>query len=139
MKRNEMIIPVWLFQEPIEKKIRKINNPKPLKQLARDNVRLDDRQLNSELARRMINPYYVTDRSLQVGYKIKLHNHHINHANSKLTTMPNYPEYGTEIRYIYKIMKELSNIYARLLNQYIFRYQTVFSARFINNMKIINY
>ena len=27
-------------------------------------------------------------------------------------------------------MKELSVIYARLMNQYTFRYQTVFSARF---------
>ena len=27
-------------------------------------------------------------------------------------------------------MKDLSNIYARLINQYKFRYQTVFSARF---------
>ena len=27
-------------------------------------------------------------------------------------------------------MKELSNIYARLINQYKFKYQTVFSARF---------
>ena len=27
-------------------------------------------------------------------------------------------------------MKELSVIYARLINQYIFKYQTVFSARF---------
>ena len=30
MKQNEMIIPEWLFQEPIEKKIRKIYNTKPL-------------------------------------------------------------------------------------------------------------
>ena len=30
MKQNEMIIPEWLFQEPIEKKIRKIYNAKPL-------------------------------------------------------------------------------------------------------------
>ena len=62
MKQNQMIIPEWLFQEPIENKIRKIYNPKPLRQLARDNIRLDDRQLYSELAKRMINPYYFTDK-----------------------------------------------------------------------------
>ena len=55
-KQNELIIPEWLFQEPVENKIKKIYNPKPLRQLARDNIRLDDRQLNKELARKMINP-----------------------------------------------------------------------------------
>ena len=51
-----MIIPGWLFQEPVENKINKINNPKSLKQLARDKIRLDDKQLNEELARKMIDP-----------------------------------------------------------------------------------
>ena len=78
----------------------------------------------------MINPYYFTDRSLQVGFKINLDSHHINHLNSKLTITPNFKEFGIEVRYINKIMKELSIIYARLINQYKFKYQTVFSARF---------
>ena len=38
--------------------------------------------------------------------------------------------YGVEIFYINHIIKQLSNIYARLVNQYKFRYQTVFSAVF---------
>ena len=63
----------------------------------------------------MINPYYFTDRNLQVGFKINLDSHHINHDNSKLTIIPNYPEFGIEVRYINKIMKELSVIYARLI------------------------
>ena len=126
MKQNEMIISEWLFQEPVEIKIKKIYNPKSLKQLSRDIIRLDDK----ELARRMINPFYFTDRNLRVGFKINLESHNINHANSKLTITPNYPELGIEVRYINKIVKELSVIYARLLNQYKFRYQTVFSARF---------
>ena len=78
----------------------------------------------------MINPYYFTDRKLKVGFKINLDSHHTNHANSKLNTTPNYPEFGIETIYINKIMKELSIIYARLINQNKFRYQTVFSARF---------
>ena len=130
MKQNEMIIPEWLFREPVENKVNKIYNPKSLKQLARNNIRLDDKQLNKELARKMINPYYFTDRNLKVGFKINLDSHHINHLNSKLTITPNHPEFGIEFRYINKIMKELSLIYARLINQYKFRYQTVFSARF---------
>ena len=130
MKQNEMIIPYWLFREPVENKINKIYNPKSLKQVARNNIRLDDKQLKKELARKMINPYYFTDRNLQVGFKINLDSHHINHDNSKLTIIPYHPEFGIEFRYINKIMKELSVIYARLINQYKFKYQTVFSARF---------
>ena len=130
MKQNELIIPEWLFQEPVENKINKIYNPRSLKQLARDNIRLDDKQLNKELAKKMINPYYFTDRNLKVGFKINLDSHNLHHANSKLTIIPNYPEFGIDVRYINKIMKELSVIYARLINQYKFKYQTVFSARF---------
>ena len=77
----------------------------------------------------MINPYYFTDKNLRVGFNITQESHHINHANnSKLKIKPNYPEFGTEIRYIFKIMKQISIIYARLKNRYKFRYQTVFSA-----------
>ena len=130
MKQNEMIIPDWLFREPVENKINKIYNPRSLKQLARDNIRLDDKQLNKELAKKMINPYYFTDRALQVGFKINLDSHNLHHANSKLTIIPHYPEFGIEVRYINKILKELAVIYARLINQYKFNYQTVFSARF---------
>ena len=125
-----MIIPEWLFQEPIENKIKKIYNPRSLKQIARDNIRLDDKQLNKELAKKMNNPYYFTDRALQIGFKINLDSHNLHHANSKITIIPNYPEFGIEVRYINKILKELAIIYARLINQYKFKYQTVFSARF---------
>ena len=39
-KLNEMIIPEWLFQEPIENEIGKIYNPKPLRQVA-EHYKLD--------------------------------------------------------------------------------------------------
>ena len=130
MKQNEMIIPEWLFQQSVVNRINKIYTPEPLRQTARDNIKLDDKQLNKELARKMLNPYFFTDRALRVGVKINLGSHHINHVNSKLTILANYPEFGIEVRYINKIVKELSVIYARLINQYKFRYQTVFSSRF---------
>ena len=63
----------------------------------------------------MLNPYYFTNRALQVGFKNNLDSHHINHTNSELTIILNYPEFGIEVRYINKIMKELSIIYARLM------------------------
>ena len=130
MKQNEGIIPEWLFSEPIENKIEKINNPKSLKQLARDNIRLDDKQLNKELANKVINPYCFFDENLKVGYKINLDSQNLHHTNCKLTIIPNHPDFGIEVRYIKKIMKKLAVIYARLKNQFKFKYQTVFSARF---------
>ena len=115
-KLNGMIIPVWLFQEHNENKNKKNYNPKPLK-LARDKIKLDDKQLNKELAEKMINPCYFTDRKMEVGFEIKLDTHHINHANSKLFFTANYPEFGVEVRYINKIRNELSVFFAGLINQ----------------------
>ena len=64
----------------------------------------------------MINLFYFTDRSLKLGIKINLDSHHINHANSKLTRTPNHSEFGIEVRYINKIVEELSVSYARLIH-----------------------
>ena len=130
MKQDEMIIPERLFKEPIENKTEKIYNPISLKKLARNKINLDDKQLNKELAKKMINPYYFSDRKLIVAYKINLDSHHINHLNSKLTITSNFENTGIEFRFINKIMREMSIIYPRLINQYKFRYQLVFSARF---------
>ena len=50
-----MIIPERFFKEersPIKKKIQKVYNPKTLKQLAREKIKLDDKQL----AKIMVNP-----------------------------------------------------------------------------------
>ena len=47
-----------------------------------------------------------------------------------MSIIPKFPEYGIEFRYINKIVKELSIIYARLINQYKFKYHTLFSATF---------
>ena len=130
MEQNEMIIPEWLFKEDNENKIKNIYNSISLKKLTRNKINLDDKQLNKELAKKMINPYYFSDRNLQVAYKINLDIHHINHLNSKLTISSNFENTGIEFRFINKIMREMTIIYSRLIDQYKFRYQTVFSARF---------
>ena len=65
----------------------------------------------------MVLPYYFTDRSVKVRFKFNLDINHNNHANSKLTVTPNYPEFGIEVRYINNFIRELSVIYARLINQ----------------------
>ena len=67
-----MIIPEWLFkqeQTPIKKKIRKAYNPKTLKQIAKQNIKMNDKELNEELAKKMINPYYFIDENLKIGFK----------------------------------------------------------------------
>ena len=125
IRQNEMIIPEWLFKEPIDSK--KMYNPKPLRQIAQNKIILNDKQLNKELAKKMNNPYYFTDRALR--FNITLESHHISHANSKIFINANYPEFGIEVR-CYSKIKELSVVYVRLINQYKFNYQTVFSATF---------
>ena len=129
IEQNEWIIPDWLFKEersPIRKKIQKVYNPKTLKQSAGEKQKLDDK----ELAKMMTNPYYFIDENLKIGYKINLESQNFNHANSILTITPNFPEFGIEFRYINEIVKELSNMYASLINQYKYKNHTLFSASF---------
>ena len=116
IKQNEMIIPEWLFPEYNENNINRIYKPKSLKRIARNTINLNDKQLNKELAKKMINPYYFSDRNLKVAYKINLDSHHINHLNSKVTITSNFQDTGIEFRFINKIMREMSFIYARLKN-----------------------
>ena len=123
IEQNEMIIPEWLFKEersPIKKKIQKVYNPKTLKQLAREKIKLDDK----ELPKIMINPFYFIDENLKIGFKINLESHNFSHANSIPSITPNFPEFGIEFRYINKIIKEFSVNYARLINQYKIKYHT---------------
>ena len=87
------------------------------------------KQLNEELATKMINRYF-TDRSLQAFFDFTLESHRINHSNSKVTIETNFSESAIDFRYIKKVLKEMSVIYARLINQYKFEYQKVFSLRF---------
>ena len=67
---------------------------------------------------------------MKVGLKINLDSQHNNHDNFKLTITPNYPEFGFVVCSINKIMKDLPFFYARLINQYKFKYQTLLSIRF---------
>ena len=133
IEQNEMIIPEWFFKEektPIKKKIQKVFNPKTLKQIARQNIKLTDKELDKEIAKTMINPYYFIDENLEIGFKINLESHNISHTNSLLNIIPNFADVGIETRYVNKILKELSVIYARLINQYKFNYHVLFSASF---------
>ena len=114
----------------MKNKIEKVNKPKTLKQIARENNKIIDKELDKEIAEKMINPNYFFDRDLQIGFMIELYNHNINHANSILTITSNFPAVGIEFRYNNKIINELSVIYVRLIHQKKFKHQTIFSASF---------
>ena len=95
IKQNEMNIPEWLFKQketPIKKKIQKVYNPKTLKQIARQIIKMNDRELDKELAEKLINPYYFIDANLKIGFQIDLENHNFSHANSILNITPNFPD-----------------------------------------------
>ena len=133
IKQNEMIIPEWLFkqeQKQEKKKIQKVYNPKTLKQIAREIIKMNDKELDKEIGKKVTNPYYFIHENLKIGFKINLESHNFNHPNSLLSITPNFPEFGIEFRYINKIIKELSVICARLINQYKFKYHSSFSAGF---------
>ena len=55
IKRNELIIPEWFFKEertPIKKQIKKVYNPKTLKQIARQYIKMNDKDLDREVGQR---------------------------------------------------------------------------------------
>ena len=67
-----MIIPDWLFKEersPIKKKMQKVYNPKTLQQLARQNIKMNDKEIDREIVKKMINPYCFLNEKLKLGFK----------------------------------------------------------------------
>ena len=100
-KQNEMNIPKWLFKEekaPIKNKNKKVYYPKSLRQIARENIKLIDRDLDEELAKKLIHPYFFTEENLKIGFKNILESHNVNHAISILNITIKYPNFGTETR-----------------------------------------
>ena len=64
----------------------------------RKNIKIDDEQRNKELPKKMVNPFYFTDRALQVKFKTTLDSHDSRRANSIVTSIPNFS--AIEIRYV---------------------------------------
>ena len=93
----------WLYQignlkkskHLLGKNFKKVYNPKTLKEIARENFKSNDKKLEKELAKKMINPYYFFDGKLKIGFKINLESHNINHANCIWTITLLYLDFGT--------------------------------------------
>ena len=105
-----------------------MKNSKALKQIARDNIKIDDKQLDKILAKKLIKPFYFTDRILNTEYNITLDNHQINYINTKITRKPNYLE--LDKLNVNKLVLEKANTHAGKRNQYKFEDQILFSAMF---------
>ena len=67
-------------QTPSKNKLKKGYNPKTLKQIARENLKTNDKELDKEVAKKMINPYYFIDEKV----KINLESHDVNYENFSL-------------------------------------------------------
>ena len=133
IRQNDIIIPEWLYKEeqtPVRKKLKKEYKHKALKLIARDNINLDDKELDEELAKKLNNPNYFIDENSKIGFKINLDCHSISHAGSILSITPFYTDVRIETRFIQTILKEMATIYAKLINQYKFKYHILFSASF---------
>ena len=105
-------------------------NPKSLKELARDNIKLTDKELNKEIAKKMLNPYYFKDKEFYDFLKINLNSHHINHLNSKITISDITEYISIDIYLINRLVREMATIYAKLIPQFKFKYQCTFLAYF---------
>ena len=92
-----------------------INCPESLNQLMRNYIRS-----NKKIEQRIKNPDYDNGRKLQIELKI----------DKDYPCLTFFIEGNVELYYINHIIKQLSNIYVRLINQYKFRYQTVFLTVF---------
>ena len=67
-----------------------------MKQTVRGNIE----KYEKDLLNKMHNPYYFSDRALQVGFIINLDSHKINHSISTKTDEPKFPELRIDTRYI---------------------------------------
>ena len=70
---------------------------------------------------------------MRIGFKKNLESHNNNQANSLLNIAPSFPVIGIETRYIDRNLKEMATVYARLINQYKFKYHILLSASFCKN------
>ena len=74
----------------------------------------------------MINTYFF-DETFSVANNVNIYSHHIIHINTKI---PLHRKNIFAKTVINKIVKQMANKYARIINQNTFKCQTLFRARF---------
>ena len=98
------------------------NDIKPKKVIDKDNIKEANKINKIE--------YKFTDNNLNTAYDITVDRHHKKDLNSQKTITSKIDNTGIEMYYIDKIIKELSHIYAKFINQYKFKYQLSFMLIF---------
>ena len=129
--QKNMITPDWFFQgnnRNLKRLPRGTYNSETLKQIAEERNKIEDYELIKEIAKKMNNPNYFSDRILNTASNINQNSHHNNHLNSNITTEQYFLDFKKN--YVNEILKKLATIYARLMNHYEFNCQLRFSMRF---------
>ena len=79
----------------------------------------------------MFNPFFVFEKNLYYNFlKINLDSHHINHLNSKITLSSTTEYNKIDMHLINDLVKQMSIVYARIIDHFKFKYQCVFLCRF---------
>ena len=76
---------------------------------------MNDKKIDEELAKKMINPCYFTVENSEKSFKDIPESHNVDHASSLLTVISKSSDFGIETRYIKKILKEMSTVYPHLI------------------------
>ena len=79
--------------------LKKYETPKKHQQIARQNIKLNDKDLDEKVAKKLNNPYYFIDEKLKIDLKVNLESHNANHAISLLNDISNFPDIGIETKY----------------------------------------
>ena len=83
----------------------------------------------------MITQFY-SEENISVAYNMNWKSHHFNHKNSTVTIQPKQT-YGINDNNI--TVKQVSNEYARLINQYKVDFKQSFKQALISRMNLIKY
>ena len=94
----------------------------PIKRHVKEDIKVSDTKDE--------NLFFFTDRLLKIAFDIKIDNHHDKHANSIISFTSNFNKIGVDIFHNNKIKIEMSKIFAKLMNQNIFKNQSTFFVIF---------
>ena len=102
---------------------------KPGKIIDKDNIKETNK--NKNIKRNDKIEYKYTDKILNTIYDITVDRYHKKDLYSQITITSKYDTTGLEMNYINKIIKEMSHIYAKCINQYNFEHQLSFMVFFL--------
>ena len=101
---------------------------KPRKIFDKDNIKETNK--NKNIKRNDKIEYKYTDKILNTIYDITVDRYHKKDLYSQITITSKFDTTGLEMNYINKIIKEMSHIYAKVINQYKFKRQLSFMVLF---------